>query len=312
MGAVGQGDDRADTCEVGFCGIGKWAGTAEVFDGRGRFISNATDQRFARTVDEDGRVRIDLAFVGPLKFAGHYTIEDNGGHRIYQGPANTGSAESVGPDAVDANSYWPVTGLSQRFFLAKLPSGDRQLHLSLMSRGDRPLYTIVGESHMVPDDGQANVPGLIPGISHDLAADPGAGRGTLLIQRSGTWSGAVRTFDGQLRCLGDRPFEERVVNEDDRVRWSLRGSLAPDDLKASFHTDGWLSWSELGGTVGSFALYGGRALSGSLHHISSGLRVCRREICTSDGTTKAILHTWYRGGLRVGVQQGFLTFTPNP
>ena len=58
-----------DSCEAGFCGIGKWAGTAEVFDGQGRFLSNAMDQRFARTVDDDGRVRIDLAFIGPLSGA---------------------------------------------------------------------------------------------------------------------------------------------------------------------------------------------------------------------------------------------------
>lgn len=300
----------ADTCEIGFCGIGKWSGTAEVFDAQGRFISNATDQRFARTVNDDGRVRIDLAFIGPLKFAGHYTIDDQGTHRIYEGPANAGSAESVGPDAVDANSYWSSTGLSQRFLLAKLPSGDRQLHLSLMSRGEQLLYTIVSESSLVPDNGEANIPGLVPGISHDLAKDPTAGRGVHLIQRSGTWSGQVRTFDGDLKSTGERDFEELISQTEKGLDWSLRGSLAPDDLKASFQSDDWSAWSDFGDTVGSFTMYGGRALSGTLNNISSGLRVWRREICTSDGLTKAILHTWYRGGQRIGAQQGFLNFTP--
>ncbi len=299
-----------DTCEAGFCGIGKWAGTAEVFDGEGRFLSNATDQRFARTVSEDGRVRIDLAFIGPLKFAGHYTIEEQGKHRIYEGPANAGSAESVGPNAVDATSYWASTGLSQRFFLAKLPSGDRQLHLSLMSRGEQPLYTIVSESCMVPDNGEANVPGLVQGIRYDLEKDPTAGRGEALVHRQGTWSGSVRTFDENLTFQEERDVEESVVMGDNELEWSMNGSLAPQEMKAAFKTDGWVGWSGFGDTVGSYTLYGGRAMSGSLNNISSGLRVWRREVCTSDGLTKAILHTWYRGGQRIGAQQGFLNFTP--
>ena len=298
-----------DSCEAGFCGIGKWAGTVEVFDGQGRFVSNAMDQRFARTVDADGRVRIDLAFIGPLKFAGHYTIRQDEGQRIYEGPANAGSAESVGPNAVDANGYWPSTGLSQRFLLVKSPLGDKQFHLSLMSRGEQLLYVIVSESHRVPDDGTANVPGLVQGISHDLASDPYAGRDEALLLRSGTWSGTVQCFDGQLKATGERPFEERVVVEGDRVDWSLRGSLAPDDLRATFKTDAWTGWADFGETVGTYSLYGGRAVSSNLNHIASGLRVWRREVCTHDGTAKAFLHTWYRGGQRIGAQQGFVQFT---
>ena len=306
-----QEQQVTDTCEAGFCGIGKWSGTAEVFDGQGRFIANAMDQRFARTVTEDGRIRIDLAFIGPIKFAGHYTIQDLGVQRLYEGPANAGSAESVGANAVDAHGYWPSTGLSQRLFLAKLPSGDRQLHLSIMSRGEQPLYTIVSESCLVPDNGQANIPGLISGASYDLAQDPTTGRGVSLIHRDGTWRGEVRTFNADLQLIEERSFEEQLHRVDDQWQWSLRGSLAPDHLSATLRTDDWLAWSDMGDTVGSYSLYGGRAISGYMNHISSGLRVWRREMCTSDGLTKAILHTWYRGGQRVGAQQGFLTFNPH-
>ena len=281
-----------------------------MYDASGRFVSNAMDQRFARTVDEDGRVRIDLAFIGPLKFAGHYTIQDHGAHRIYEGPANTGFAEPVGPNAIDANGYWPSTGLTQRFFLAKLPSGDKQLHFSLMSRGEQPIYTILSESHLVPDDGSATVPGLVPGIGHDFVSDPAAGRDQVLLHRSGTWSGTVSRFAENLKPIGENEMEERVVEEDGTIAWSLRGSLAPDNLKATFKTDGWMGWSDFGETVGSYSLYGGRAMAGNLNQIASGLRVWRREVSTNDGQTKAILHTWYRGGQRIGAQQGFLNFIP--
>ena len=299
-----------ETCEVGFCGIGKWQGTAEVYGANGRFVSNAMDQRFARTVDETGRVRLDLAFIGPLKFAGHYTILDQGAHRIYEGPANTGFAEPVGLNAIDANGYWPSTGLSQRFFLAKLPSGDKQLHFSLMSRGEQPLYTIVSESHLVPDDGSATVPGLVSGIGHDIVNDPAAGRAEVLLHRSGTWTGTVKSFDGNLQPRGEVAIEERISPRENGLDWSLRGSLAPDDLKVSFNTDQWMGWSDFGDTVGSYSLYGGRALAGNLNQIASGLRVWRREVCTNDGLIKAIMHIWYRGGQRIGAQQGFLNFTP--
>ena len=35
---------ESDSCNEGFCGIGEWRGTAEVFDGSGRFVGNGADQ----------------------------------------------------------------------------------------------------------------------------------------------------------------------------------------------------------------------------------------------------------------------------
>jgi len=115
-----------------------------------------------------------------------------------------------------------------------------------------------------------------------------------------------------MKAVGQGDYEERLSLEGSRLSWSMRGSLAPDDLRAQFTTDQWMAWSDLGETVGSYSLYGGRALAGTLHHVPSGSRVWRREVSTSDGLTKAILHIWYRGGRRVGAQQGSLQFTPNP
>ena len=298
------------SCEAGFCGIGRWAGTAEVYGGDGRFVGNGTDQRFARTVDTDGQIRIDLAFVGPLKFSGHYFIRPEGKSRSYLGPVNTGFAESVGEHAVDGNGYWPVTGLSQKLFLAMLPERGTQLHLSLMFRGEQLIYSIVSESEMIVDDNPSSVPGLVTGIGYDLQEDPTAGREEVLLHRPGTWSGELMTYDGDLQFIENRSIEEEIRENGKNLKVSLRGTLANEDLDYSLQTNGWQAWSQMGATVGSYNLSGGRALSGTLHHIDQGLRVWRREIVTNDGTTKAVLHNWYRGGQRIGSQQGILQFNP--
>ncbi len=301
---------KDEQCDTGFCGIGRWAGTAEVYAGDGRFVGNGTDQRFARTVDEDGQVRIDLAFVGPLKFSGHYYIRPEGKSRSYLGPVNTGFAESVGEDAVDGNGYWPVTGLSHKLFLAMLPDKATQLHLSLMFRGEQLIYTIVSEAEMIVDDNPSKVPGLVSGIGYDLQDDPTAGRNEVLLHRPGTWTGNLTSYDGDLQLLDKTPFEEDIRGTDEALKVSLRGTLAGEDLDYCLKTNGWQAWSEMGTTVGSYNLSGGRALTGTLHHLDQELRVWRREIVTSDGTTKAVLHNWYRGGQRVGSQQGILHFYP--
>jgi len=301
---------KEEQCDAGFCGIGRWAGTAEVYGGDGRFVGNGTDQRFARTVDDEGQVRIDLAFVGPLKFSGHYYIRPEGKSRSYLGPVNTGFAESVGDGAGDGNGYWPVTGLSHKLFLAMLPDQATQLHLSLMFRGEHLIYTIVSEAQMLVDDNPAQVPGLVSGIGYDLQDDPTAGRKEVLLHRAGVWSGNLTTYDGDLKPLESTLCEEEVHREGEDLRVSLRGTFAGEDLEYRLKTNGWHAWSHMGTTVGSYNLSGGRALSGTLHHLDRGLRVWRREIVTSDGKTKAVLHNWYRGGQRVGSQQGILHFYP--
>ena len=135
---------------AGFCSAeGQWLGTAEVYSGTGEFLGNGVDQRHVRTDLDDGRVRIDLSFTGPFKFAGHYVIDDRGAHRLYQGPLNHGFAEAIGSSAVQAHNFWPAIGMSQRFFLFALPSGDKQLSLALMSRGEQLCYAVVGENDRV-------------------------------------------------------------------------------------------------------------------------------------------------------------------
>ncbi len=299
-----------ESCDTGFCGIGKWAGTAEVFSGEGTFLGNGSDQRFARTEDSDGRVRIDLAFIGPLKFAGHYYIKPDSVGRAYQGPVNTGFAESVGELAVDGNGFWPVTGLSHKLFLAMLPDQQTQLHLSQMFRGEQLIYTIVSESQRVLDDGKAIVPGLVSGTSYDFANDPKAGRDSLLLHRPGKWAGEVSSFDGDLALIGTNPYEEHVALTDTGLDVAIRGSLVGDDQRLQLKTNDRQAWTSMGPAVGSYNLSGGRALSGTFHHLEAGLRVWRREVATSDGQIKAVLHNWYRGGQRVGAQYGVLRFNP--
>lgn len=61
-------------------GIGQWLGSAEVFDGTGRFLGNGADMRHVRQLD-NGQICIDVAFVGPFRHAGAHFITDHGDYR---------------------------------------------------------------------------------------------------------------------------------------------------------------------------------------------------------------------------------------
>ncbi len=291
-------------------GIGKWLGTAEVYDGNGRFLGNATDQRHVQKRAGDNRIKIDLSFTGPLKFAGHYFIEDHTDYRLYQGPANTGFAETLAENLIDANAYWPVTGLTQRFFLMVLPDGKRQLSLALMSRGDKLIYAIVGDYQRVDGEYQG-VPALLNGTSYDLQDDPAGGRGAILLHRHGRWRGDLNTLDGDLEKMAPGQYEE-VVEQDGRIlNVHIAGAaFSSEPASMTLKTNGWEAWSEPGTLVGSYSLSGGRALTGHFHFLREQLRVWRREVVSHDGQRKAVLHTWYRGGVRVGVQFGVLNYEP--
>ncbi len=289
-------------------GIGKWLGTAEVYDGNGRFLGNATDQRHVQQQVGQNRVRIDLSFVGPMKFAGHYFIEDHQDYRLYQGPVNVGYAETLAENLIDANAYWPVTGLSQRFFLMILPGGNQQMSLGLMSRGEKLLYVVVGEYNRV-DDEYRGIPALVNGTSYDLADDPAAGRGTVLLHRPGVWSGNLAALDGRLLPLAATPYREHLTAADGHLHLQLGGTaFVTETYSAVFKTNQREAWSEAGNLVGSYSLSGGRALSGQFHFLAEQLRLWRREVVSHDGRYKAVVHTWYRGGERVGVQFGVLEF----
>ncbi len=308
-------DEPTEARGGGLCNLaGEWRGTAEVYGGDGRFLGNGVDRRFVTTDLGAGRTRIELAFTGPFKFAGHYVIADHGRHRRYEGPLNQGFAEALGEHVVQADHYWTSVGLTQRFFLMVLPGGERQLSLALLSRGEQLVYVVVGEHHRVRPcaDGDAPlVPGFVDGASIDLAADPAAGRGELLVHRRGSWTGRLVTTDGGLTPTGEAAYRERIERDGERVHLHLDGGLlAPEPSAATFVTDGWSAWSGPGPLCGSYSLAGGRALSGQLHHLGTGLRWWRREVVSHDGTVKAVVHNIYRGQERIGTQHGVLRFEP--
>lgn len=301
-----------DSRKQGFSqGVGRWIGSAEVYDGHGRFVGNATDRRHVQQHVGENRVRIDLSFVGPFKFAGHYFIEDRQTHRLYQGPVNVGYAETLSSGLIDAHNYWAVTGFSQRFFLMVLPGGDKQMSLALLTRGEELIYVVVGEYNRVQEGDSAEIPTLVDGSAYDLADDPAAGRGAILLHRPGIWSGSLATLDGDLNSLPASDYAETVAPHADGLQIHLDG-MTFDAAQRTFtlRTNERQAWTPPGAVVGSYSLSGGRALSGQFHHLERELRVWRREVVSHDGSMKVVVHTWYRGGTRIGVQFGVLTFVP--
>jgi hypothetical protein len=291
-------------------GLGQWLGCAEVFSGEGRFLGNALDQRRVQDLGE-GRTRIDLAFVGPVKAAGHYVIESHPDRRIYHGPVNIGYAETWGASTVDANAYWPDMGLSQRFVLMVIPEKRLQLTLALMSRGEQLLYVIVGENQRIdPDAGDTPpLPNLIGGAEHDLRDDPCAGRGCVLLHRPGVWHGPVTTFDAQRQPVAESALTETVQTDAGVIHSTFEGLAQVAGAQVvTQRSNGWQAWTATGDVVGSDNLSGGRARCGNLIFRNAQLRLYRREVISSDGTQKAIVHVWYRGGERIGAQTGLLRF----
>ena len=186
-------------------GIGKWSGTAEVYNGQGQFVGNALDRRNVEQISES-QIRINLNFVGPLMLSGYYIIESHEGYRLYRGPANVGYAEAHGDGMVEAHNYWSHWGLSQRFFLYVTPDKNMQMSLALLSRGEQLEYMVVGEYYRLPDEEEASLEGefvpvpeslLLSGTPHDKQNDPAAGREDILIHRSGTWSGEIVVLDAE-------------------------------------------------------------------------------------------------------------------
>jgi hypothetical protein len=291
-------------------GVGRWAGNAEVFDGNGRFLGNGADYRHVQVLG-DGRVRIDVSFVGPFKHSGHYFIREEAGHRLYEGPANIGYAETLSENLVDANAYWPALGLSQRFFLMVV-DGDLQLSLAQMSRGEHLLYVVVGQNERVPDDAVNPQPTLVSGTHYDLQDDPTAGRGVILLHRAGCWQGELRGLDADGRSLGVAAYTERVMPGDPgRLSVSVAGGhFDPTPRQLDLLTDGRRAWATAtSAVVGSYSLDGGRAASGQLYHRDAHLRCWLRSVVTLDGRRKAVVQHWYRGGRRVGTQFGVLDFS---
>lgn len=299
-------------------GIGRWAGTAEVYDGSGEFLGHALDRRNVEKIS-DTKIRINLSFMGPLMLSGHYVIETHENHRLYRGPANVGYAEALSEGLVEAHNYWSHWGLSQRFFLFVTPEKDMQMSLALLSRGEQLQYVVVGEYYRLPDDENSDpnapvaVPEslLVPGTPQDKKGDPTAGRGEILVHRSGKWQGDVTILDGEGN-FGKTTSYTQVFEADDSNNVKLHvegGGLVSEPYGISWQSNGWQAWTGAGSIVGSYSITGGRAISGQFHHLDDECRVWIREVVTGDGSKKAILHVFYRGGERVGIQFGLLNFS---
>jgi len=298
-------------------GVGRWAGTAEVYDGNGQFLGHALDQRNVQQIS-DNQLRIDLSFTGPLMLSGYYVIETHERHRLYRGPVNVGYAEALGEGLVDANNYWAQWGLSQRFFLYVTPDKMQQYSLSLLSRGEQLMYTIIGEYQRVSDadDGPpVLVPEamMLPGTPKDRAGDPTNGRGELLIHKPGVWSGEVTVLGENLDSQQSASYSQEImVNADKTITSTTHdGRFLAEPYEVTIQTNNWQGWTPTGNIVGSYNLVGGRALSGQFHHLDDEIRVWKREVVSTDCKHKAILHNFYRGGSRVGVQYGLLRFQEN-
>ncbi|GAB4490738.1 MAG: hypothetical protein Fur0016_02920 [Anaerolineales bacterium] len=292
-------------------GLGRWAGNAEVFDTAGHFLGNGADYRNVQSLDGK-RVRIDVSFVGPFKHSGHYFIQEQSDHRLYEGPANIGYAETLSETLVDANAYWPALGLSQRFFLMVV-NGEMQLSLAQMSRGEHLMYVVVGQNDRVPAEAPNPQPTLVSGTHYDLQTDPTSGRGEILLHRPGTWTGRLTALDEQRQPLGTFEYHEHLqaISPNTFTLTVQASAFDHATRQATLCTNHWQAWTHAeSGLAGTYSLSGGRALSGQFYHHSVHLRCWRREVVTLDGRLKATVQHWYRGGQRIGSQFGVLTFTP--
>lgn len=290
-------------------GIGRWTGSAEVFDAQGHFLGNGSDYRHVQKL-EHGRVRIDVSFVGPFKHSGHYFIQQRENARWYEGPANIGYAETLSENLVDAHAYWPALGMSQRFFLMVVDDSV-QLSLAQMSRGEHLMYVVVGQNQRVPLENPDLQPLVVSGAHYDLRDDPAAGHGEVFLHRIGVWRGSVQALDEDGRSIGCFSYTETFQSATPSTFvLNLQGGAFDAPLRTlSGVTDQWQAWTTGDSdVVGSYSLSGGRALSGQFYHRQIGLRCWWRQVATLDGSRKAIVQHWYRGGRRIGVQFGVLEF----
>ena len=291
-------------------GVGEWIGAAEVYDAEGRFAGIGRDTRSVKADDAAGTVTVEVGFDGPFSLSGEYTIVDHGSYRTYEGPLNLGCAEALGDGLVAAHNYWPDLGLSQRFFLMVAPDGARQSSLALLSRGEKLRWTVVGEYQRQTGPAAPTPPAAPDMDPAELRSDPTAGRGELLLLRTGRWTGQLQRLDADCRPTSPADYRETVADLDGSWQVGISGGDYPPGFSYTLLSDGWTAWTQHGDLAGSGDLSGGRGFSGQFHHPVSGLRLWRREVASRDGTTKAVLHVWYRGEQRLGAAYGTLAFDP--
>lgn len=286
-------------------GIGNWTGISEVYDGQCNFIGNATDNRSITQIGH-GAYNVKVAISGPIMLQGSYDIKIGEDHHSYQGDAHVGFAEHYDDVLLASNGYWSQWGLSERNMVMLAPELNGQLSMSLLNRGDQLLYTIVGEYY---ENGASTPFTKVMGTPYDRINDPTAGRGGLLMHRAGTWSGQVSVLDENLAPMGKAHYTENIrVRNNELILTTEGGGFTP--IQRSFHltTNGWHAWTDPGDVVGSYNMFGGRAMSGYFHYVGAERRIWRREIVTSDGKHKSILHYVYKGDKRLGLQYGMLAF----
>lgn len=286
-------------------GIGNWIGISEVYDGNGHFIGNASDQRTI-TENDDGTYTVNVNTFGPLMVNGQYKVRIAPDHHTHLGQTNYGYAEQINNELLASNNYWEQWGLSETSFVLVSPATHSQLSLSLLKRGEQLIYTLVGEYH--DNEGNLQFPKTL-GIPVDRHDDPVAGHQSHIMHRAGTWAGEVTVIDENLAPMGRAHYTENIrIHQEKLMVTTEGGGFTP--MKRSFRmtTNGWQAWSDPGDVVGSYNMFGGRALVGSLHYVGADRRIWRREVATVDGQHKAILHYIYHGDKRVGVQYGMLEF----
>jgi hypothetical protein len=189
--------------------------------------------------------------------------------------------------------------------------GNLQLSLAQMSRGEHMMYVVVGQNDRVPEDSPNPQPTVVSGTHYDLQDDPTSGHGEILLHRPGRWFGELNALDENHSELGKNPYEESITPiKENMIGLRIEGgAFGPAVRKMTLCTNQWQAWatddSEI---VGSYSLSGGRALSGQFYHREAHLRCWRREVVTLDGTRKAVVQLWYRGGQRVGSQFGVMDF----
>lgn len=117
---------------------------------------------------------------------------------------------------------------------------------------------------------------------------------------------------GRVGQVGQVGQAEQVgaTGDGGRLEVALTGTGFAGDATITLRSDGRRHWTGGGDVVGSESLWGGRALAGTLLFGRDCLRLWRREVARRDGSSKGVLHMWYRGGTRVGVAHGVLEFAP--
>jgi hypothetical protein len=96
---------KANIMELLSQGIGNWTGISEIYDGRGYFMGNVSDQRTIEQ-NEDGDYIVSVNIIGPVMLNGQYNIKIAPDHHTYKGDVHVGYAEHYNNELLASNNYW--------------------------------------------------------------------------------------------------------------------------------------------------------------------------------------------------------------